>query len=298
MNEKLKQIIKKYTQHECLHKINQTGLLDSVQGNTLSFLASEKYIANLNANKNIVAVLVDDSISDSVEINVEKIRVKNSKAHFFEIHNEFRSLSAEKEKTQIASDAQIDNTAYISEYGVRIESGVVVMPRAVILDGVTIGALSIIGPGTVIGTNGFHCFDDLKGHKKKVIHDGFVYIGENVEIGANVVIDRGLMGRDTIIGNHTKLDNLIHIAHRAHIGTSCMIVAGCIISGSVNIGDSVWIGPGSVISNRITIGDNAKVLLGSIVVRNIKDGDSVSGNFAMDHYKRILHESKIRTEVE
>lgn len=282
----LQRIFEKYISCKMSSVLSYTGLLDSPRENTLSFLSDEKFLPQLNCNDNIVAVLVDENLS-SAKINAEIISVKNPKALFFEIHNEWCATMQKGTQTSIASDARIAPSASISDVGVEIGSQVVIMPGAVILDGVSVGAGSVIGPGTVVGTDGFHCFDDLQGRKKKVLHDGRVIIGENVEIGANVSIDRGLMGRDTIIGSHTKIDNLVHVAHRVHIGEACLLVAGSVISGSVTLGKGVWVGPGVVISNRITIGDEARLLIGAVVVRNVKPGASVSGNFAMDHKQRV-----------
>ncbi len=121
-----------------------------------------------------------------------------------------------------------------------------------------------------------------------VIHDGWVFVGENVDIKASVTVDKGLMGRDTVIGNECKLDNLVHIAHRAVLGKRVSLVSGVCVAGSVNVGDNVWVGPGSILSNRVSIGDEARILIGSVVIRNVKPKENVSGNFAQEHKKHIL----------
>jgi UDP-3-O-[3-hydroxymyristoyl] glucosamine N-acyltransferase len=285
----IKKLITKYTGYDSFkNKIEHTGLMDAIYSNTVSFLSDPKFASKLAQNSNIVAILVNPEDAQKIDVEIEKIIIEKPKSIFFDIHNEFCKLNISRQVTKIDPDANIASSAYVSPYNVSIESGVIIHPQAAILDGVSIQKGTIIGPGTIIGTHGFHCYDDINGNKKKVYHDGKVIIGENVEIGSNVSIDKGLMGRDTIIGDHTKIDNLVHIAHRVHIGCSCLVAAGAIISGSVTTGNDIWIGPGATISNRITLGNNAQVLIGSVVVRNVKDNERVSGNFAMDHFKRML----------
>jgi UDP-3-O-[3-hydroxymyristoyl] glucosamine N-acyltransferase len=285
----IEKLITKYTGYNSFkNKIEHTGLMDAICPNTISFLSDPKFTSKLAQNSNIVAILVSLEDAQKIDIEIEKIITENPKSVFFDIHNEFYKLNIPRQVTKIDPDASVASSAYVSPYNVIIGSGVIIHPHATILDGVSIKKGTIIGPGAVIGTHGFHCYDDINGNKKKVYHDGKVIIGENVEIGSNVSIDKGLMGRDTIIGDHTKIDNLVHIAHRVHIGCSCLVAAGAIISGSVTTGNDIWIGPGAIISNRVTLGNNAQVLIGSVVVRNVEDKGRVSGNFAMDHFKRIL----------
>ena len=74
-----------------------------------------------------------------------------------------------------------------------------------------IGENTVIGANCVIGSNGFHVYDDLNGIKRVAIHDGKVVIGQNVNIHASVVIDKGLMGRDTYIADESKIDNMLKL---------------------------------------------------------------------------------------
>ena len=104
-----------------------------------------------------------------------------------------------------------------------------------IYHGTNIGDNAIIHSGTVIGSDGFGFVTD-KDINHKIPQNGYVIIGNNVEIGANCAIDRGTIG-DTIIEDQCKLDNHVHLAHNVRLGKGCLLTAAVTIAGSVEVGE-------------------------------------------------------------
>lgn len=273
------------------NNVEYTGMTDSTRPNTLSFLDNPKFANDLCKNKNIISAFVRKNDVALLPENIEAIIVENPKAIFFELHNAYCKKYLKYEASKISESAEIHPTAFVAPEGVVIGDNVVVGPNCSVLPGVRISDNTTLGPNCVLGSEGFHVFNDSKGVKRMVTHDGWVIIGKNVDLQASVTVDKGLMGRDTIIGDQCKLDNLVHIAHRAHLGKSISVASGACVAGSTNIGNNVWIGPGSIVSNRVSIGDQARVLIGAVVIRNVRSGESVSGNFAKEHKKHLLSQS-------
>ncbi len=164
---------------------------------------------------------------------------------------------------------------------VTIGSNTIINPNVTIMDGTRIGKNVTIHPGTVIGSDGYGFAQDADQHHK-LVHTGYVSIGNDVEIGANNTIDRGTLGK-TIIGNGVKTDNLIHIAHNVKIGDKTLIVAQVGIAGSTQIGKNVIIAGKSGITGHIKIGDGAIIGPYSGVHSNGPENEIVSGAPQMPH---------------
>lgn len=181
----------------------------------------------------------------------------------------------------IAPTAQVDPTAYIDACAVvddgaiigahvRIGAGVFIGartiigestwldPRAVIMHDCVVGRRCHIGPGAVIGGEGFGYVREPDATWLKVPQLGCVIVGDDVDIGANTTIDRGALG-DTVIANGVKLDNLIQIGHNVKIGENTAM-AGCVgVAGSAVIGRRCMIAGGAGIVGHITVGDDVEV---------------------------------------
>ena len=289
---KLKNFISEFLNVTIKNDIEYTGMADSVRPNTISFLDNPKFAKDINRNPNISVVLVREKDAALLQGNIETVIVEDPKAALFSLHNEYCKKYLTYKVNKIAKSASIHASAYIAPEGVNIGENVIIAPNATILCGVEIGDNTTIGPNSVIGEEGFHVFKDLNGIKRIVQHDGFVKIGNNVDIQASVTIDKGFMGRDTIIGDECKLDNLIHISHRVHIGKGCYFASYACIGGSCDFGSNVWMGPKSVVANRITVANNARILIGSVVINNIRQNEEVSGNFAIKHEKHLRADAR------
>ncbi|MCK5349875.1 MAG: UDP-3-O-(3-hydroxymyristoyl)glucosamine N-acyltransferase, partial [Desulfobacula sp.] len=139
---------------------------------------------------------------------------------------------------QIGDNVHLMPGSYIGD-DVLIGDNTLIKPNVTIMEKTRLGNNVIIHSGTIIGSDGFGFAQSSNKHQK-LIHTGYVFIGNDVEIGANNTIDRGTLGM-TIIGNGVKTDNLVHIAHNVKIGDHTLIVAQVGIAGSAKIGKNVII---------------------------------------------------------
>ncbi len=165
----------------------------------------------------------------------------------------------------------------------RIGSGTTIKPNVTLMEHTVVGDHVLIHSGTVIGSDGYGFTQHSDSHEK-VIHTGFVQIGNHVEIGACNTIDRGTLGK-TVIGNGVKTDNLVHIAHNVKIGDHCLIVAQVGIAGSTQLGRNVIVAGKAGISGHLTIGDNSIVGPYAGVHSNVGPNEIVSGIPQLPHKK-------------
>ncbi len=194
---------------------------------------------------------------------------------------------------QISAHAQIHSTAIIGEHSIRIASGCVVGPKAVVLERSSLGTNVSIGPGTIVGCGSFVA-PKVGNNIRHMPCMGGTNVENSVQIHSNCTICRSIFGGTTSIGEYTMLDNLVSIGQNAKIGRRCLIPASAVIGPNVLIGDDVWIGPNAVVAENLSIGDEAYVTLGSVVVDNVAKGAKVTGNFAVNHDKFISFMRKIR----
>ncbi len=143
-----------------------------------------------------------------------------------------------------------------------------IAPFVTIFARVKIGSRVRIGPGTVIGWDGF-------GYEKKgevyhqLEHRGWVIIEDDVDIGPNVTVAQAKTGRETKIGAGTWDHASVHIAHNVKIGKNCIILAQTGIAGSSVIGDGVTIAGQCGIKDHIEIGANSTLYAKSALFRSI-----------------------------
>jgi UDP-3-O-[3-hydroxymyristoyl] glucosamine N-acyltransferase len=261
--------------------------LDLVGGSSapriLSFLDDPTFVNDAKHNPNLSVVLVRPELESAFEDSaVRAIVVDDPRWHYYALHNHLAQAESALQASEIASDAQIDESASVAARGVRIGSGVRIEANAIIHARVAIGADSVIRSGAVIGTMGFEHKRTTRGILS-VEHDGGVIIGERVEIGSQCTVARGFVGRDTVIGDDTKIDCLSHIAHCNRVGARVFVAAGVTISGSTIIEDDTWIGPGAVLRDQVRVGAGARVGIGSVVLRDVEAGAKVLGNPARAH---------------
>jgi len=191
---------------------------------------------------------------------------------------------------QIGKDVFIAPFVYIGKNCI-IGDGTYLFPNVTILDDCEIGHRVIIGPGTVIGAEGFGY--QKKGEVyEKIKHLGKVVIEDDVEIGANCTIARGKTG-ETRIGQGTKIDCLVHIGHNVKIGKNCIIIAQVGIGGSCKIGNSVILAGQVGVKDHIEIGDNSIVYAKSALFKSIPPNAKYSGIPARPHYEVLRVYSKI-----
>lgn len=162
----------------------------------------------------------------------------------------------------------------------------------VVYGNVFLGRNVRIDPFAVLGGDGFGYERDAKFELSKVLQEGGVVIGDNVDIGSFTCIDRAEgKGTNTIIGEGTKIDNLVHVAHNVVIGKHCGLAAGVCLGGSVEVGDFSFLGVGAVVLPKVRVGKYCMVGAGSVMVHDIPDNVVVAGNPA-----RVLRQNNFFAE--
>ncbi len=286
-------------------QISGVGPLKTADGNTVTFVADKKHLAELAASK-AGAVIVSSRIEGCSK---PQLVVKNVNAALIEVLGIFApKLTAATEG--IDASAKVAKSAKIGK-SVSIGPNVVIDENAEIGDGTVIASGCRIGENTKVGKNcrfdsnvavyhncvignnviiqanstigstgfGYYFID---GAHRLIPHNGKVVIEDFVEIGANCCVDRAKFG-ETRIGAGTKIDNLIQIAHNVVIGKCCLI------AGQAGIGGSTRLGDGVVLAGSVGVIDNLEIAAGvmagarSCIFQSItKPGQQVFGSPAID----------------
>jgi len=158
-----------------------------------------------------------------------------------------------------------------------IGDGVRIGSHCRIKDGAVIGKRVTIADGVIIGGDGFGFVKQKGGEPFRFPHVGSVIIEDDVEIGSNTCIDRGTLG-STIIRFCAKIDNLVHIAHNVDVGARTMIAANAMIGGSTVLGEDVWIAPSVTARDGLSIGDKSFIGLGAVLTKSVPEGEVWAGS--------------------
>lgn len=186
------------------------------------------------------------------------------------------------DQVTIGNNVRLMPGVYIGD-NVSIGDGTVIKPNVTIMEKTLIGKNVIIHSGSVIGSDGFGFAQNGKKHHK-LIHIGYVSIGDDTEIGACNTIDRGTLGV-TQIGCGVKTDNQVHIAHNVKVGDHTLIVAQVGIAGSTHIGENVIIAGKAAITGHIKVGNNSIIGPCAGVISDVPENEIVSGIPHMPHRK-------------
>lgn len=164
----------------------------------------------------------------------------------------------------------------------------ILYPRAVLYDDCVLGARVVVHSGAVLGADGFG-FRTHNGRHIKVPQQGWVEIGDDVEVGACATIDRGTFG-PTRIGAGTKIDNLVMIGHNCQIGRHNILCGQVGIAGSCTTGDYVVMAGQVGVADHITIGDRVVIGAQAGVSNDLPGDHNYLGNPAvpMIDHKRVL----------
>jgi UDP-3-O-[3-hydroxymyristoyl] glucosamine N-acyltransferase len=168
-----------------------------------------------------------------------------------------------------------------------LHSGVVIMghvvigmdcilyPNVVVQDKSEIGDRVILQAGAVIGADG-HGYFQREGTNRKIPQVGNVRLEDDVEIGACTTIDRARF-RTTIIKQGSKLDNQVQIAHNVSLGAHALISAQSAVGGSVKAGDHLIMGGQSGIRDNVNIGNNVTAVARAVITANTQDKEVIGG---------------------
>lgn len=172
--------------------------------------------------------------------------------------------------------AQVSPLAFIGP-GVEIGPRSIILPFAFIGEGTSIGADCVIKSGAIIGQDGFGFERDENGIPLRLLHLGFVVIGNRVEVGSLTTVCRGTLG-DTVIEDDVKIDDHVHISHNCRVRRGALLTACVELSGGVDIGQFSWIGPNSSVIQKAVVGANAFIGIASNITKHVSEGTSVAGN--------------------
>lgn len=247
----------------------------------LAFAEKEKYVAAAKAT-GVGALLIGPEIDPA---GIPAIRVPNPKAAFFMLlvkTDRPYPLNGGIHPTAVVSpEATVGEGVNIGPYvvveagsvigdgcrlhahvyvgeGCELKESVTLLPHAVLVRNVEIGARSTVFSGAVLGADGFGFVWDGK-RQMKVPQVGRVILGPDCEIGALSAVDRATAGA-TKLGADTKLDNLVQLGHNCIVGEHVVIAALTGVGGSTTIGDRCSIGGTTAISDHAVIGSD--IMLG------------------------------------
>ncbi|MBE9906802.1 DapH/DapD/GlmU-related protein [Enterococcus casseliflavus] len=254
----------------------------NIKQNFLTYYSDEKFQNDILINEWISVVICKEKDLDcfSKRKDLSFLIVDNPKLTFFIIHNEFNRMK----NTMLNNENNISSSAIIHP-NVEIGYNVTIRENVIIYSNTKIGNNCFIGAGSIIGSSGFQ-FVNANDSYLYVEHYGKTLIEDDVKIMNYVTIDKPVFEWDsTIVGNNSIIDSKTHISHGVKIGKKVLIGSCCSISGNTIIENDCYIGPNSTIANRILIGEKSRVSLGSVVTKDVNINESVSGNFAIPHWK-------------
>jgi len=277
-----------------------TGVSEIQNGreSTITFLGNLKYKKYLPTTGASAVVVPEASLLD----NKPGIIHHNPQLAIAKILGEFtpklQYTSGVNETAYVDSKAKIGKNVTIGPFSV-IEAGVIIGDHSnigshTVIDqktsigknckifsnihiyhGTNIGDNAIIHSGTVIGSDGFGFVTD-QDINHKIPQNGYVIIGNDVEIGANCAIDRGTIG-DTIIEDQCKLDNHVHLAHNVRLGKGCLLTAAVTIAGSVEVGEFCIFAGHVGVAPHVKIGARSVLAAKTGVSKSLKGGKVYAG---------------------
>jgi UDP-3-O-[3-hydroxymyristoyl] glucosamine N-acyltransferase len=294
--------------------IDHVGTLSGAGPRGLAFFSNPKLTDQL-ASAKAGAIVLHPKMQDATPLDC--LLASNPHASFAriatELHPPLAGPAGAHPSAVVAPDAVVDPSVHIgplavvgarSRVGARVYIGagcvvgedvtlgddVRLVARVTVLEGVCIGARSILHPGSVVGSEGFGYAPEGERwiHVPQV---GTVRLGEDVEVGANTTIDRGALD-DTVIGDGVKIDNLVQIGHNCTIGAHTAL-AGCVgLAGSSHIGARCRIGGGVGVTGHLSICDDVTLMATSFVTADIREpgvyaGGSIPIESAAD-WRRIV----------
>ena len=196
-------------------------------------------------------------------------------------------LAVVGEGTTVGENTTVHAGVVVGKYCV-IGRDTLLYPRAVLYDNCVLGDRVTIHSGAVIGADGFG-YRVHNGQHIKVPQQGWVEIGDDVEVGACSTIDRGTFG-PTRIGVGTKVDNLVMIGHNCQIGRHNILCGQVGIAGSTVTGDHVVMAGQVGIADHITIGSRVIIGAQAGVSNDLPSDQNALGNPAVPvlEHKRML----------
>lgn len=175
---------------------------------------------------------------------------------------------------QIGDNVVIHPLAYVGR-NARIGDDTVIHANTTICERTEVGARCHIGPGAIIGDEGFG-FIQRDGHSIRMEHVGACRIGDDVEVGSLSSIDRGKIS-DTTVGNGVKIDKHCHVGHNCTVEDHCILVGYARMAGSVHIHRGALLAADVQVRDHVDIGEGAVLAAGTGAARDVEAGAQVWG---------------------
>lgn len=160
----------------------------------------------------------------------------------------------------------IHPTAVVGD-GVRLGTGNVVGPHAVLLGPLEVGDDNWFGPGVVIGTP-----PEIRGQAHgagwREPSGAGVVVGDRNVLRERVTVQQGSQ-RATRIGDDCFVMAGAYVAHDGELGDGVTLAAGASLAGHVAVGPAANIGMGVVVHQRRVVGPGVMVGMGAVVTRDV-----------------------------
>ena len=287
--------------------------------NQLTFVASERYVRQLQQSK-AAAAIVQRRLKLPESWETKALRVEDTDLALATVLKHFeppvpRPPPGIDSAARVAASAITEPEVAIGPFvmigersrigrGTVVHAGVFIgddvsigeacelFPNVVIRERITIGNRVIIHAGSVLGTDGFGYRWDGQQHQK-IPQIGTVVVEDDVEIGSCVCIDRAKLSA-TRIGRGTKIDNLVQIGHNVQIGPHCIIVGQAGLAGSAELGAGVVLGGQAAVRDHIKLGDGAMAAACSAIAEDVDPKAVVSGMPALPHRQSLREQRALR----
>jgi len=187
----------------------------------------------------------------------------------------------------VEAEARIEAYVFLGQ-GARVRAGAHMQVRASLLRGCEVGERVTVGPGAVLGGQGFGL--DERG---LLPHLGRVEIEAEASVGALSCVDRATLGV-TRVKAGAQLDNLVQVAHNAQVGQGSVLCAQVGLAGGARLEERVTLGGQVGVNNRVTIGAGAMVAAQSGVTRDLEAGGRYSGHPAEPNTPRLRRTLQLR----
>ena len=191
----------------------------------------------------------------------------------------------------VEAGARVEAYVFLGQ-GARVRANAHLQVRASLLAGCEVGERVTVGPGAVLGGQGFGL--DERG---LLPHLGRVEIEADASVGALSCVDRATLGV-TRIQAGAQLDNLVQVAHNAQVGQGSVLCAQVGLAGGARLEERVTLAGQVGVNNRVTIGAGAVVAAQSGVTRNLEAGGRYSGHPAEPNMPRLRRTLKLRRLLE
>ncbi|MBC2604635.1 UDP-3-O-(3-hydroxymyristoyl)glucosamine N-acyltransferase [Pelagicoccus albus] len=298
-----------------VRRITGVASLEEAKQGDATFVASSKYLDQLNGSFASLAIIPED-LEVTPKAGQLFLRVKNPSIEIAKLCEMISQEMWSKPPAGIHRFADISPTASIHPTAtigafVTVAAGAEVGPGCVIGSGsyigvgckldencflsarVTLERDTVLGArvrlhsGVVLGSDGFG-YEFEGGRHRKVPQVGSVQVGDDVEIGANTTVDRGRFG-PTRIGEGSKIDNLVQVGHNVTVGKHNILCSQVGIAGSTKLGDYVVMGGRAGASGHLTIGSGAQLSGQCVAFSDLEGGAKYGGAPAVPlvAYQRI-----------